>query len=437
MDPDQHIPNRPREIWKLMRSGPLLGRVRLQPAKNSVLKLLAACLLAEGTHVLDEVPGIADVGYVRDILETAGAGWAQEGRRVFVKSPAQPNPRLDIPAVSSLRASVVFLAPLLARCGTVSMPFPGGDDFGLRPIDLHLSALALMGAEFEVNGSGVKVWARQGLRGARIVLEYPSHTATDNIMMAAVLAKGTTVIVNAAREPEVSDLADFLRAMGARIEGDGTSHVSIEGTDSLVPAPSPFVPIPDRVEAATFMTACALCKGSITIENARPEHLERLIEKFDAMGVRCVAASQGLEVACEARLSAVDVPSLPYPGIATDYLPLLTVALSVAEGVSVITENVFGPNRFRFVGELAKMGADITIEGHHAVVRGVPSLRGAAVKALDVRAGAAMVLAGLAAEGQTVVEGIEHVRRGYEALAEKLVSLGASIEQVRPPSATG
>jgi len=334
--------------------------------------------------------------------------------------------------VEKLRASVVVLGPLLARCGSARVSLPGGDDFGDRPVDIHLSALSAMGASFEtvhgyIEGTVPKVaGARDRLVGSRVVFEYPSHTATDNILMAAVLAKGTTVIENAAREPEVVDLASFLTDMGARITGAGTSHLEVEGVEELTPANHRVVP--DRVVAATFLAAAGMTGGEVVVADARADHMDMLIRKLSSMGLEVTQTPEGLRAVSSGRLHSVDVATLPYPGVATDYKPFLVTMLSVADGVCIVSENLF-QGRFRYVDELRRMGADIRTEGHHAVVRGVERLSGARVRATDLRAGAALVLAGLVAEGETVVSEARHVDRGYEDLAGKLRTLGADIER--------
>jgi UDP-N-acetylglucosamine 1-carboxyvinyltransferase len=305
---------------------------------------------------------------------------------------------------------------------------PGGDDFGSRPIDMHLKGLEAMGASFEFAHGYIEATADQ-LNGTRILLEFPSVGATENALLAGVLAKGTTIIDNAAREPEIADLASFLNRMGARIIGAGSSTIEVEGVDELTPVEHEV--IPDRVEAATYLTAVALAGGEITIEGARPDHMDMLITKVGDMGVRIAATSDGLWVSAPPRgLRSIDVSTLPYPGVATDYKPLFVTMLSVADGVGIVTENIFS-GRFRYVAELIRMGADIRTEGHHAVVRGVPRLSGAPVRASDIRAGAALVLAGLVAEGETVVADAFHVERGYERFAEKLSALGADVTRQR------
>jgi UDP-N-acetylglucosamine 1-carboxyvinyltransferase len=305
---------------------------------------------------------------------------------------------------------------------------PGGDDFGARPIDYHLDSFHKMGAEFTTSHGYVEGIVPGGrLTGDVIGLEYPSHTATDNVLMASVLAKGTTVIENAAREPEVADLAVFLRAMGARITGAGTSRIVVEGVDELQPASHHVVA--DRVVAATFLAAAGIAGGEVIVEDARIDHMTMVVGKLRQMGVEISQRPEGLCATSDGRLDSVDIATLPYPGVATDYKPFLVTMLAVASGVGIVTENLFA-GRFRYIDELRRMGADIRTEGHHAVVRGVGRLSGAQVRATDLRAGAALVLAGLVADGETVVSDAGHVDRGYEDLAGKLRSLGACVERV-------
>jgi UDP-N-acetylglucosamine 1-carboxyvinyltransferase len=321
------------------------------------------------------------------------------------------------------------LGPLLARFGRARVSMPGGDNFGVRSIDFHLRGLEQMGAEFDIVHGNIEARVSDRLLGTRIVLEMPSHTATDTLLMAAVLAKGTTIIENAAREPEVADLAAFLNRMGARVTGAGTSTIEVEGVDSLTAVEHTV--IPDRIEAATWVAAVGIAGGEITIEGARADHMDMIIQKMADMGVRVSPSSTGLWASFSGRLRGVDVATLPYPGIATDYKPLLVAMLALADGVSIVTENIFRDNRFAYVSELVRMGADIRTEGHHAVIRGVPRLSGAPVRAHDVRAGVAVLLAGLAADGQTEVSDAFHVDRGYEDFAGKLRSLGGDIERLR------
>ncbi|MGH9178565.1 MAG: UDP-N-acetylglucosamine 1-carboxyvinyltransferase [Acidimicrobiales bacterium] len=413
----------------LVRPGPpLSGTVRASGAKNSVLKLLAATLLAEGHHVLRNVPRIADVETMCDLLVSMGVDVRRDGQSLHVRRPAEILPEAPYELVERMRASIVVLGPLLASCGRARVSMPGGDDFGSRPVDDHLTGLEVLGASFEL-AHGIIEGRCGDLIGNRILLEVPSHTATDTLLMAAVRAKGTTVIENAAREPEVADLASLLNRMGARISGAGTSTVVVEGVDELQAVDHEV--IPDRVEVATFLAAVAVAGGEITIEGARPEHMDMLLLKLGEMGLRTSPTSEGMWAAAPRRLRSADVSTLPYPGIATDYKPLLMSVLSVADGVGIVTENLYGANRFAYVNELVRMGADIRIQGHHAVVRGVEQLSAAPVKAKDLRAGAGLVVAGLAADGETVVADGYHIDRGYDDLAGKLRSLGADVRRER------
>ena len=414
-------------------NGPLSGTIRAGGAKNSALKLMAACLLAEGRHVLRNVPRISDVDTMAEVLSALGA--AVERRPsgdlvIDVPDVGGVVPEAPYELVERMRASVVVLGPLLARCGHARISLPGGDDFGSRPIDFHMNGLASMGTRFETSHGYVQGRVDGGpgdrLVGTNVVLEYPSHTATDNLVMAATLAKGTTVIENAAREPEICDLARFLNSMGACVRGAGTSRLQVEGVDRL--EPTEHTVIGDRVVAATYLAATGLAGGDVVVEDARIDHMDMLVRKLVSMGMVVEQAPGGLRAVAEGRLRSADVATLPYPGVATDYKPLLVTLLSVADGVGIVTENLF-TGRFRYVDELRRMGADIRTEGHHAVVRGVPRLSGAPVRAPDIRAGAALVLAGLVAEGVTEVSGAAHVDRGYEDLAGALRSLGARVER--------
>jgi UDP-N-acetylglucosamine 1-carboxyvinyltransferase len=415
----------------MVSSGPpLSGTIEAGGAKNSVLKLMAACLLAEGRYQLENVPAIADVEIMGEMLAALGCRVERaEGHRLVIETPstAEITPEAPYELVEKMRASIVVLGPLLARCGRARVSLPGGDDFGSRPIDIHLAGLAAMGVGFRTTHGFVEgevMDASRRLTGCHLVLEYPSHTATDNLMMAAAGAKGTTVIENAAREPEVSDLAAMLSSMGAKISGAGTSRLVIEGAERLEAVDHRV--IPDRVVAATYLLATALAGGSVTVADGRPEHMEMLLRKMQAMGITVGFDAKGLSATSTERVKAVDVATLPFPGVATDYKPFLVTALSIADGVSIVSENLFD-GRFRYIDELRRMGADIRTEGHHAVVRGVERLSGAPVKAPDIRAGAALVLAGLAADGETLVAGVEHIERGYDDFVGTLRSLGANV----------
>ena len=431
----------------VVRPGPALsGTVQVQGAKNSALKLMAATLLAEGEYTIHNVPRIADVEIMRELLESMGvhSAWKPAAAGAAPGSPGSPTaggsleivrgpdetcfPEARYELVERMRASIVVLGPLLGRFGRARVALPGGDDFGSRPIDMHLAGLASMGAEVDVSHGVIDARCSQ-LIGARVVLEFPSVGATENILMAAVLAKGTTVIENAAREPEIADLAAFLNRMGAAVSGAGTSTVSIEGVEADALAAAEHSVIPDRVEAATYLAAVGMAGGEIMIAGARPEHMDMLIHKLSEMGLRIGSTPDGLWATRPSRLQAVDVSTLPYPGVATDYKPLLVSLLAVAEGVGIVTENLYGANRYTYVAELQRMGADITLAEHHAVVRGVARLSAAPVKAHDIRAGAALVVAALAAEGETVVSDGHHIDRGYEDFAGKLRSLGANVRR--------
>ncbi|MDQ1395966.1 MAG: UDP-N-acetylglucosamine 1-carboxyvinyltransferase [Acidimicrobiaceae bacterium] len=397
-------------------------------AKNSALKLMAATLLAEGTHVLRNVPHIADVETMCDLLVSMGVDVARTEDSLVIDRPTDVVPEAPYELVERMRASIVVLGPLLARFGTARVAFPGGDDFGSRPIDLHLGGLEQMGVTFELAHGYIEARVDQ-LLGTRVLLEFPSVTATENILMAAVLAKGTTVIDNAAREPEIADLAAFLNRMGSRVIGAGSSTLEIEGVEEL--SPVDHTVIPDRIEAATYLAAVALAGGEITVSGARPDHMDMFVQKLGDMGVRISPSGDGLWASARRRLKSIDIATLPYPGIATDYMPLFVAMLAVADGVGIVTENIFGASRFAYVNELVRMGADIRTEGHHAVVRGVPQLSGAPVKATDIRAGAALVVAALASDSETVIGGADHIDRGYENLAGKLRSLGADVTRPR------
>jgi len=406
---------------------PLRGSVRISGAKNSALKLQAAALLAEGRSVIRNVPRIQDCATMAEVLEHLGAGVSWEGG-AFVVDTREVRP-LETPyeLVSRMRASILVLGPLLARFGEAHVAMPGGCNIGSRKIDLHLRGLERMGATFEQEHGVLHARARR-LHGAVVSLDFPSVGATENVMMAAVAARGTTVIENAAREPELGDLAAFLSAMGARIEGVGTPTIEIEGVDGF--SPTEHRTIPDRIEAGTFAIAACATGGEVVLEGARSDHLDLVLAKLAEAGADILTTGDGLAVSMRGRPRAVDLVTLPYPGFPTDLQPQMMAMLATAEGTSIVTENVF-ESRFMFVDELNRMGADIRTEGHHAVIRGVERLSAAPVRALDIRAGAAMVIAALAADGVTAVEDLYHVDRGYEDFEEKLTALGALVRRER------
>lgn len=419
-------------------SGPLSGEVSVPGAKNSVLKLMAATLLADGEHVLRGAPVIGDVAMMADLLRATGlavefspSSGATTGQTVRVRNTGSVTPVVPFELADRIRASVNLVGPLLGRFGEVEIALPGGDDFGGRPVDMHLRALESMGAEFTVTPGGISGRCDR-LAGAEIDLDFPSVGATENILMAAVTAEGVTVIRNAAREPEIVDLVSMLRRMGARIEGEGTPTVRVTGVgpDSLGAVTHEVVA--DRVQAATYAAAVAMCGGEVTLVGAVPGHMGMLIDRFSAMGVRFTALEGGLRVSCDSRLSPVDVSTLPYPGFATDYKPLVVAMLAVSTGTGIVTENLY-PGRFRYVEELRRLGARIEIDGHHAVVRGTERLTGATVNAPDIRAGAALVVAGLAAGGITEIRDVHHIDRGYDDLVGRLAGIGASVSRLGPP----
>ena len=405
--------------------GPLSGRVAISGAKNSVLKLMAATVLAEGTFTIRNVPNITDVRLMAELLEAMGCTATLDGSVLTVVRPSEITPEAPYELVEAMRASIVVLGPLLAREGRARVSLPGGDDFGSRPIDMHLKGLEALGATLTTRHGYVEGVADGGLVGTRIVLEYPSVGATENVMMAAVLAEGQTVIENAAKEPELADLAAFLNRMGASIIGAGSSTVTVDGVEELHPVDHTV--IADRLEAATFLTGLAVAGGELVLEGARPEHMDMLMHKMGDMGMRTSSHPDGVWASAPERIRGVDINSLPYPGIATDYLPLMVAALSVADGPAIATENIFG-GRFRYVDELVRMGADIRVEHHYALIRGVPRLSGAPVRAHDIRAGAAIAMAALGADGETVISEAHHVARGYDRFVEKLRAIGADVD---------
>ena len=409
-------------------NGPLDGVVTVPGAKNSVLKLMATTLLADGTYELTNVPDIADVAIMGDLLTAIGVTMTRPAPgRLELTNTGNIVPVAPYELVERIRASINVLGPLLTRCGHVRLSLPGGDDFGSRPIDMHVSGLEAMGATFKFSHGYLEAFADR-LHGAHITFDFPSVGATENLLTAAVLADGVTRIDNAAREPEITDLCEFLVAMGANITGIGTSTLVIEGVDQGSLRPVRHHTVPDRIQAATYVAAVAVTGGSLTIDGARPDHMAMLLERFADMGLDIACVDGKMRVSAPERLRSIDVATLPYPGIATDYKPLVITMLSVADGVGIVTENLY-PGRFRYVEELQRLGADVRTSGHHAVVRGVPRLSGAPVRAHDIRAGAAMVVAGLAAEGETVISGVHHIDRGYDDLVGRLASVGASIER--------
>jgi UDP-N-acetylglucosamine 1-carboxyvinyltransferase len=414
------------------RSGPLSGEVQVPGAKNSVLKLMATTLMADGEYTLTNVPAIVDVAIMSDLLAAIGiVSTSHRPGELTLVNAGEIRPVAPYELVERIRASINVLGPLLGRYGRVRLSLPGGDDFGSRPIDMHLRGLEALGAAFEIRHGYVEAWADR-LHGTDITLEFPSVGATENILTAAVHAKGTTVIDNAAREPEIADLCAMLTGMGAEIEGVGSSTLMIHGVEPGSLHATDHEVVADRIQAATYLAATAIVGGEVVLRGARYEHMETLLRRFREMGLTVTDIGGSLAVWSPVgteRLTSIDVATLPYPGIATDYKPLITTMLCVADGVGIVTENLY-PGRFRYVEELQRLGADIRTDGHHAVVRGVLHLSGAPVRAPDIRAGAALVVAGLAAEGETTITGVHHVDRGYDDLVGRLRSLGADITRV-------
>ncbi len=414
----------------------LVGEVEVVGAKNSVLKLMAAALLAEGTTTIRNCPQILDVPLMADVLRSVGCEVEMDGDVTRITTPAELSHRADSPAMGKLRASVCVLGPLVGRLKRAVVALPGGDAIGSRPLDMHQNGLRKLGATSAIE-HGCVVAEADGLHGAQIWLDFPSVGATENILMAAVLAKGTTVIDNAAREPEIIDLCTMLTEMGARIEGAGTSTLTVEGVDALHPTEHRV--IGDRIVGATWAFAAAMTQGDVTVTGVDPHHLDLVLDKLRLAGADVTAFDgKGFRVVQADRPKAVDFVTLPYPGFATDLQPFAVALSSVSEGTSMITENVYEA-RFRFIEEMVRLGADARTDGHHAVVRGVERLSSAPVWASDIRAGAGLVLAGLCAEGVTQVWDVFHIDRGYPAFIENLNRLGARVERVasEPGNAAG
>ena len=419
---------RPLERLLLSHSGPVRGVVSVSGAKNAVLPIMAACLLTDEPSVITRVPRVTDVGTMAEILRRLGADAQLQDERLTV-TPGPAHLVAPYELVSKMRASICVLGPLLARYGKAQVSMPGGCVLGSRPIDLHLKGLQALGASLTLEHGDILAETR-GLRGARVRLGGPAGSsvlATDNVMMAAVLAQGTTLIEHAACEPEVVDLAECLIRMGAKISGHGGPVIQIEGVARLRGATHEI--IPDRIEAGTFLIAAGVLGGDLIVEGGRSEHLEAVIDKLAEAGVAVDPVEGGLRVRAGGRPRPVEVTTLPFPGFPTDLQAPITAMLSLAQGVSVVTEKIY-PERFQHVSELNRMGAVIAREGPTAIIKGVERLSGAPVVASDLRAAAALVLAGLAAENETAVSGLEHLDRGYEGLERKLVSIGARLRRV-------
>lgn len=416
---------------RIVGGRPLTGKIAISGAKNAALPLMCAALLTDETLTLENVPQLADIETMANLLTQLGVDGKRTGpTRHAMEIRARKISDITAPydLVRKMRASVLVLGPLTARCGEAKVSLPGGCAIGTRPVDLHIAALQALGAEVVLDNGYVHAKAPQGLKGAEISFPLVTVTGTENALMAAVLAKGRTTIVNAAREPEVVDLAKCLAAMGAKIEGIGTDRIAVEGVEKLHAATHSVVP--DRIESGTFAMAAAITRGDLMLIGAKLEHLSSAASKLAEAGAECVETEEGLRVACKGELRGVDVMTEPYPGFPTDLQAQMMALMCVADGASMITETIF-ENRFMHVPELRRMGANITVHGSSALVRGVERLTGAPVMATDLRASVSLALAGLAAKGETVLNRIYHLDRGYEKLEEKLAACGADIERLK------
>ncbi|MBE2907926.1 UDP-N-acetylglucosamine 1-carboxyvinyltransferase [Anoxybacillus flavithermus] len=414
----------------IVRGGKRLsGTVKVEGAKNAVLPVIAATLLAsEGKSVIYDVPELSDVYTISEVLRHLQADVTVGNNKIVVDASGELTIEAPFEYVRKMRASVLVMGPLLARKGRARVALPGGCAIGSRPIDQHLKGFEAMGATVKIGNGFIDAEVNGKLRGAKIYLDFPSVGATENIMMAAVLAEGTTIIENCAKEPEIVDLANFLNAMGAKVRGAGTGTIRIDGVTTLYGAEHTV--IPDRIEAGTFMIAAAITGGNVLVQGAVPEHLTSLIAKLEEMGVTIVEEDNGLRVIAPDKLKAVDVKTMPHPGFPTDMQSQMMALLMKAEGTSMVTETVF-EKRFMHVEEFRRMNADMKIEGRSVIINGSCNLQGAEVAATDLRAAAALILAGLAAEGYTRVTELKHLDRGYVRFHEKLAALGADIERVR------
>jgi UDP-N-acetylglucosamine 1-carboxyvinyltransferase len=409
----------------------LTGEVGVVGAKNSALKLMAAALLAPGTSTITNIPRITDIALMGEVLRRLGAEVSFDGDSVHIGVTEQLHPEADYDLVRRLRASICVLGPLLARCGEVKVAHPGGDAIGSRGLDMHVGGLAKMGADISSEHGFVVATAPSGLHGAKISLDFPSVGATENLVMAAVLARGTTVIDNVAREPEIVDICMMLNAMGAQIENAGTSELTIHGVPSLNPVT--HATIGDRIVAGTWAFGAAMTMGDVTVQGCEPRWLEIALDKIAQAGGQVDYGMTNFRVRMPERPQAVDIRTLPYPGFATDLLPMAIGMAAVAEGTSLITENIFD-GRFMFAEELKRLGAEIRIEGHHAMVRGRDRLSSAEVTASDIRAGAGLVIAGLCGDGITTVRAVHHIDRGYPNFVGDLRSLGVEVARAEAPA---
>ena len=404
----------------------LNGEVQISGAKNAALPIMCSALLTEGWNTYHNIPDLMDIRTIKKLLVSFGVAIeGEETVRVNAANLTRCEASYDL--VKTMRASILVLGPLVARMGVARVSLPGGCAIGARPVNLHIKALQEMGADVELKAGYIEARAER-LRGANIFFDLSTVTGTENIMMAACLAEGTTVLGNAAKEPEVVNLAEVLNRMGAKIAGAGTDVITISGVDRLYPVEASI--IPDRIEAGTFMIAAGMTGGDVTLRGCEPLHLEALINKLKDAGMDITTVAGGIRAAGSGNMRSVDVKTLPYPGFATDLQAQMMALMAVGNGLSVITETVF-ENRFMHVSELLRMGADIVVQGHSAIVKGIPKLRGAPVMATDLRASASLILAALAAEGRTELSRVYHIDRGYQGIEKKLSALGADIRRVR------
>ena len=413
-------------VFRLEGGSPLTGAVAVPGAKNSVLKLMAATLLAPGTSELMNVPDIEDVAIMSELLRRLGCEVNHVGSTITIAVPHRPDHRADYDLVRRMRASICVLGPLLARCGAADVAVPGGDNIGSRGLDMHVDGLRKMGAHVK-NEHGYLLAESEGLIGAQVFLDFPSVGATETILMAAVTAQGESIIENAAREPEIIDICMMLVGMGADISGIGSSTLIITGVNSLKPVSHRVVS--DRIVAGTWAIAAVMTQGDLTISGVPPQYLALPLEKLQTAGALVESGGDTIRVRMNERAQCVDIVTLPYPGFPTDLQPQFIALNAIGQGAALVTENLFEA-RFRFVQELARLGADVRTDGHHALIRGREALSGAPVEATDIRAGAGLVLAGLVAQGSTTVYGVSHIDRGYAEFVETLQGLGAKIERV-------
>ncbi|MHB8917131.1 MAG: UDP-N-acetylglucosamine 1-carboxyvinyltransferase [Desulfocucumaceae bacterium] len=412
--------------YMVMGGNRLNGKVRASGSKNASLPILAASLLGSGESIIHDVPNLKDVTVMMEVLQCLGARVRREGHTVYVDTRSIENYEVDEDLMRKMRASNLVLGPMLARFKKVTISHPGGCNIGTRPMNLHLKGLQNMGAVIREKYGFITAESLM-LTGTEIYLDMPSVGATENLMMAAVLARGTTLIKNAAKEPEIVDLQNFLNCMGADIKGAGTDVIKVKGVDSLGTAEHTV--IPDRIEAGTFMIAAAITGGDVVVDNVIPEHFEAVTAKLRESGAEVVVGEDQVRVRGNPPYSSVDIRTLPYPGFPTDMQPQFMALMAVSQGTSIITETIF-ENRFKHVSELRRLGADIKVEGQTTIIKGVPKLSGAVVEASDLRAGAALILAALVADNGTVIENIDHIDRGYDRLENKYTLLGARIIRV-------